>query len=169
MILAYQLLEEHVEIEEIRTYIESFGVRAPLVFIILYTVLTIFLPSTPLMAIAGILFGFSFGVLYTTIGGLLSSVILFYISRILGQKWVDQVLKHKYLGKLKNYNNSLNNRAIVDLIILRIMPIMPFNVLNILMGVSKITIKDYLIGTLIGLIPSNVVSVYAGAFLIKLF
>lgn len=169
MILAYQILEEHVDIETLRSYVESFGVKAPIVFIVIYTILTIFIPSTPLMAISGILFGFYLGVIYVTIGGLLSSIILFYISRILGQKWVDNVLKNKYLGKLKNYNNSLSDRAIVNLIILRVAPIMPFNVLNILMGVSKIKIKDYLIGTIIGLIPSNIISVYAGTFLTKIF
>ena len=45
---------------------------------------------------------------------------------------------------------------------------MPFNVLNILMGVSKIKTQDYLIGTLFGLIPSNVLAVYFGYLMTKI-
>jgi uncharacterized membrane protein YdjX (TVP38/TMEM64 family) len=46
---------------------------------------------------------------------------------------------------------------------------MPFNVLNILMGVSRISAQEYIVGTVFGLIPSNVIVVYAGTFIAKIF
>jgi uncharacterized membrane protein YdjX (TVP38/TMEM64 family) len=72
----------------------------------------------------------------------------------------------KYLGK---YNVRLERGGVLDLLILRALPIMPFNILNVLMGVSKITIESYIIGTVLGLIPSNLFAVYLGTLIAKIF
>ncbi|MEK7116966.1 MAG: TVP38/TMEM64 family protein [Patescibacteria group bacterium] len=165
----YQILGDGIDVETIRQYLKDFGIWAPLIFIMLYTFGTIFIPSTPFMAIAGILFGFKYGLAYTIIGGFLSSIIVFTISRKLGKDKVDRILEHKYLEHLSRYNKRLEEGAVWDLIILRATPIMPFNVLNILMGVSKIKTEDYIIGTMLGLIPSNILTVYFGDIISKIF
>jgi uncharacterized membrane protein YdjX (TVP38/TMEM64 family) len=114
------------------------------------------------------LFGLKYGFIYTVISGFLSSIIVFYISRKLGRSWVEKILEHKYLTHLNEYNKRLEQGPIWDIIILRITPVMPFNALNALLGVSKIKIKDYVIGTLLGVLPSNVITVYIGAFITKI-
>ena len=168
-LFSYQTIGDNINIEQMRDYLRSFGIWAPVVFILLYTIGTIFIPSTPFMAIAGILFGFKYGLIYTIIGGFLSSIITFTVARILGKERADKFLEHKYLKLLGDYNRRLETGAIWDLIILRITPIMPFNVLNILMGISRIKVRDYAIGTVLGLIPSNVITVYFGIFITKIF
>ncbi len=167
-LLIYQVYGSNFDLGEIREYLKSFGIWAPLIFIVLFTIGTIFIPSTPLMAIAGILFGFKYGLIYTLIGALLSSILLFVISRKLGQERIESILKNKYLKHLNKYNKRLGKGAITDLIILRIIPIMPFNILNIIMGVSKIKMRDYIAGTILGLIPSNIVIVYFGNVITKI-
>lgn len=161
-ILIYEIYGENFDLEIIREYLQGADVWAPLIFIVLYTIGTIFIPSTPFMAVAGILFGFKYGLIYTIIGGFFSSVLVFEFSRRLGGNYVENFLKNKYFKYLDKYNRRLGKNGIKDLIILRILPIMPFNVLNILMGVSKMTIQNYMIATLIGLIPSNILTVYFG-------
>lgn len=168
-ILLYYFLADEFSLTEFRSGLAGFGVLAPLVFIIIYTLGTIFIPSTPFMALAGILFGFKYGLIYTIIGGLLSSVITFNISRKLGQEKVENILGHKYLKRLEKYNKKLETGAFWDLVILRALPIMPFNILNIIMGVSRIQISDYILGTIIGLIPSNILAVYFGNLMTKIF
>lgn len=168
-LILYSAFNEDINIEQIRQNIKGFGIWTPVVFIAFYTVGTIFIPSTPFMALAGILFGFKYGFLYTVIGGFLSSIIIFKISRKLGKDQVEAILENKYLKYLNVYNERLRSGGIMDLIILRITPIMPFNALNIIMGVSKIKTADYIIGTLLGLVPSNIITVYFGSFLTKLF
>lgn len=168
-IFVYQIWGNNFGLDQIRQYLKGFGIWAPLVFIILYTVGTIFIPSTPFMAIAGVLFGFKYGLFYTIIGGSLSSVLVFFISRKLGKERVDNILNNKYLKPIEKYNKRLESGGVWDLIVLRILPIMPFNALNILMGVSRIKTEDYIIGTLIGLAPSNVLAVYFGNLISKIF
>jgi uncharacterized membrane protein YdjX (TVP38/TMEM64 family) len=169
LIVLFEILGYDVKAEDIRQYVKDFGVWAPLIFIILYSLGTFFIPATPFMLAAGILFGFQYGLIYTVVSGLLSSTIVFIISRKLGKTWVEKILEHKYLKYLNKYNQRLERGAIWDIMLLRMTPIMPFNALNVLMGVSRITTRDYIIGTLLGLIPSNVLTVYVGAFITKIF
>lgn len=168
-VIAYAIWGDHLNLEQFREYLRHFGIWAPLVFILLYILGTIFIPSTPFMAVAGLLFGFKYGLLYTIIGGFISSLIVFGFGRFLGKEWVENILQHRYLKHLGEYNKRLERGAVWDLIILRAAPVMPFNVLNILMGVSRIKTRDYMIGTIVGLLPSNVLAVYLGSFITELF
>ncbi len=168
-LLLYAIFGDSFDLGKLREYLKNFGIWAPLIFIILYIFATIFIPSTPFMAVAGILFGFKYGLLYTIIGGFFSSIFMFTVARQLGKTQVDKILKYKYMKYLDKYNKRLESGGTWDLIILRALPIMPFNVLNILMGVSRIKKSEYVIGTTIGLIPSNVLAVYFGNVISKLF
>jgi len=167
-LFVYQIFGDGFDLEQIRQHLKDFGIWAPFIFIIFYTVGATFIPVTPFMAIAGILFGFKYGLIYTVISSFFSSTIVFYISRKLGKERVESILENKYLRYLSKYNKRLESGGVWDLIILRITPIMPFNALNILMGVSKIKTEEYIIGTIFGLIPSNILTVYFGSFITKI-
>ncbi|MEK7200679.1 MAG: TVP38/TMEM64 family protein [Patescibacteria group bacterium] len=168
-LLVYEILGSGFDSGQARQYLKEFGIWMPLIFIVFYTIGTIFIPSTPFMAIAGILFGFKYGLLYTVIGGFLSSIIVFSISRNLGRKRAENLLENKYLKYVDKYNKRLEKDGIWDLIILRNTPIMPFNILNVLMGMSKIKTENYILGTVIGLIPTNILTVYFGDIISKIF
>lgn len=164
-LIAYNIWGKEVPINELKFYINNLGIWAPIVFIALYAFATIFIPSTPFMAISGVLFGFKYGLIYTVIGGFVSAMFVFGLSRILGASFSEKILRHERFKKIGEYNESINEHGLWSLIVLRIMPVMPFNVLNLLMGISKIKVRDYILGTLIGLAPSNVITVYFGSFI----
>jgi len=147
------------EVREIRDYAHSLGPLLPVVFIFSYIVISIFFPTTPMMALSGILFGFWQGLIYTATGGIISSFITFYIARFLGKDFVDKILHKKFLEKLEEYDQKVGRRGFLTIVVLRILPIMPFNVLNLIMGVSKIKTKDYILGTLVGLAPSHLLAI----------
>lgn len=168
-LILYLVFADEFSTEALRESVKNFGIWAPIVFIIIYIAGTIFIPSTPFMIAAGLLFGFADGLIYTVIGGLLSSFLVFEVSRRLGKDWVENALERRYFSLLKRYNKRLETGAVWDLVIFRIAPIMPFNVLNILMGVSRISKKDYATGTVLGLLPSNILAVYAGVLISKIF
>ncbi len=165
----YDSAENQVHLSDFQTTAKELGLWAPVVFILFYIVGVIFLPSTPFMVLAGILFGFKLGFIYSLIGSLVSANLVFKISRHLGKEWVENILQKKYLRKIGEYNQKLENKGVLDLVVLRILPIMPFNVLNILMGVSRINIQNYMLGNIIGLLPSIIITVYFGNLLVKLF
>ena len=165
----YAAFRESLDLNGLRESLRDFGIWAPLAFIIIYILGTIFIPSTPFMSLAGILFGFKYGLIYTVISGFLSSALMFFIARKLGKERVEEILKSRHLKFLTKYNRRLESGGIWNLIILRLVPIMPFNLLNLLMGVSKIKMRAYMIGTVLGLIPSNIVTVYFGNILARFF
>ncbi len=165
----YESTEKQLNLADFQATARELGVWAPTAFIVFYTVGVIFLPSTPFMILSGILFGFKFGLLYSLIGGLTSSILVFKISRHLGKEWVENILQKKYLSQIDRYNERLASNGLLDLIILRILPIMPLNILNILMGISRISLRNYIIGTIFGLLPSIIITVYFGNLLVKIF
>jgi uncharacterized membrane protein YdjX (TVP38/TMEM64 family) len=169
LFVLFKIFGHDTDLEGLRWYIKDFGIWAPLIFIVLYILGTFFIPSTPFMLAAGILFGFKYGLLYTAIGSLLSAATVFYISRKLGKDWVEKILEHRYLKHLHEYNKRLETGAIWDIILLRVTPIMPFNALNILLGVSRVKMRDYIIGTAFGLLPTSILTVYLGVFVTKIF
>ena len=163
----YSVFGKEITIEEVRLYTESVGLWLSISFILVYTILAIFLPTTPLMAIAGILFGFTHGLIYTTSGGFLSALITFYIARILGKDMVEKILHRRFFSKLEVYDEKITKRGMLTVIILRMTPIMPFNILNLLMGISRVRSIDYILGTVIGLAPSNALTVYFGKLIFQ--
>lgn len=148
-------------------FAQSLGIWLPLSFILIYIVATIFFPTTPFMALAGMLFGFKYGLLYTTIAGFVSAFITFYTSRTLGREFVDELLSIQFLDRLEKLDEKIGRHGILAIVVLRILPVMPFNVLNLLMGVSKVKARDYAVGTILGLAPSNVFAVYFGTLIIS--
>jgi len=165
----YWAFADVLSISALHEDIRNFGILAPIIFIVVYVIGAIFIPSTPFKLIAGILFGFAAGVLYIIIGGLISSLIVFKISRFLGKDWVETVIKKKHLKYIEKYDERLAKNGILDLIILRIVPVMPFNVLNAIMGITKIKIENFIIGGTIGLLPSIIGTVYLGTVIPKVF
>jgi uncharacterized membrane protein YdjX (TVP38/TMEM64 family) len=161
----YSVYGEGFDINEIHQFASSLGVWLPLSFIILYAGISVFLPTTPMMALAGILFGFKYGLLFTTIGGFISAFITFYISRYLGRDFVDKLLHKKFLSKIEDYDRRIARHGFTTVMVLRMLPIMPFNVLNLLMGISRVRAQDYALGTIIGLAPSNALTVYFGGLI----
>jgi uncharacterized membrane protein YdjX (TVP38/TMEM64 family) len=120
------------------------------------------------MLIAGILFGFVYGFVYIFIGGVLSSIIVFIVSRKLGREWVEKILEHRYFVYLNGHNKKLENGSIWSIMVLRMTPIMPFSALSILMGVSRIKTGNYIIGTAVGFLPTAVLTVYLGTLISKI-
>jgi uncharacterized membrane protein YdjX (TVP38/TMEM64 family) len=167
-IVSYYVFGEDLDLQTLRYYIKDLGIWAPTVFVLTYILLSIFIPTTPLMIIAGLLFGFWYGLLYTFVGGLISAIIVFSFCRKLGREEVENILKNKYLKKLDEYNKKLAENGVWDLTVLRILPVMPFNVLNILMGISSIKTKDYILGTITGSMPSHIVALYLATLASKI-
>lgn len=166
-LFGYSFFGNELSIEEMQTLSHSLGIWLPVIFIAFYAIASVFIPITPLMAIAGIIFGFKYGMLYVSIGGLISAFITFYAARILGRDIVETFLHKRFLRAVEKYDEKIEERGIATVTILRITPIMPFNILNFLLGISRVRGRDYIIGTILGLIPSNLITVYFGNLVFK--
>lgn len=113
-----------------------------------------------LMIIATItIFGPWEGFFYSVLSAELSALVLFFIGRSLGQRTV-----RRFAGPLLNrLSQKLSDVGLRAVITVRIFPVAPFSVINIIAGVSRIRLQDFAVGSLIGLLPGiAVISVTAG-------
>ncbi len=145
--------------QELSGFIDSFGVISPIIFILIYAILVAFLfPATILTFIGAALFGIK-GFIFNLIGASIGASLSFLIARGLGKDFVEKIFKNKKL-----YAN-LENNGFNTIFILRLIPIIPFNVLDYIAGITKIKFKDYFFATLIGMMPGAFIYTYLFAIL----
>ena len=95
------------------------------------------------------------------LGALVGTSATFLISRYFGRSLVDRMLK----GKFKTLDDKLEKNGFMTILFFRVVPLVPYEVLNYAAGLSKIKFKDYFLATLLGLIPGVVISAFFGGSL----
>lgn len=133
----------------IRVFLLQFGAWAPIIYIILFTIvpLTLF-PDAVLAITSGLIFGVTFGFVYTIIGALCGGSLAFFIARFLGHDFIATKVKEH-----ANLNSLISQREFPMILILRLIPLIPFDVISYASGISGIRYKDFILGTVLGIIP----------------
>ena len=136
--------------EKFKDYIQSFGVWAPIVYIVLFTIVPLTLFPDSILAISGgLAFGLGWGSIYTMIGALMGATLAFFITRTIGNSAINNLMDKKFKGA-KKYTDKMGIEVIL---LLRLIPLFPFDIVSYLAGLSNIKFKKYIIGTIIGTIP----------------
>ncbi len=138
--------------EAIRKLIVSFGWWGPAVYIFIYTIRPLLLfPALILTLAGGLAFGPWWGTLYVVIGGLLGACLCFVIARHLGQERMK-----KYIGRfpqIEAFDDKITEHGFRTMLIMRIVPIFPYDPVSYLAGLSKMRFRDYTAATAIGMVP----------------
>jgi phospholipase D1/2 len=113
------------------------------------------IPVTLLIAVTGIVFGPVQGMLYAVGGTLLSAAVTYGVGHWLGRDTVQRLLG----PRINRLSQRVARRGIVAMVVLRVLPIAPFTVVNVVAGASHIRFRDYLIGTLLGMLPGIAMTV----------
>ena len=145
--------------EDMQNFIEQFGDYAPIIFLLLASILPIFLfPPGIFSVIGGLLFGFTKGAILTIIAAIIYTNIMFLISRYFARNKIENFLEKRLT--LKQFNRIFglkDNKLATFLIICRLIPILPNSVVSYSYGLTRISFKHYFIANLIGLIPSRLI------------
>lgn len=137
---------------DIQGLVRGAGPAAPLTFIALYIVLTLLMfPGGIVTAAGGILFGVTLGTVYAVVGASIGATLAFLAGRRLGRDEVEKIAGQR-LGKLDRW---LERNGFVAILYLRLIPVVPFNVLNYGAGVTGIQGRDYVLATAIGIVPGT--------------
>jgi len=142
--------------QSMKNYISSFGMRAPIIYIVMFTIvpLTLF-PDAVLAVAGGMIFGLGLGTFYTIIGAVCGGTLSFFISRTFGRGLVKKLVN----GKVEWLENGIERRGFLFILMLRLIPLVPFDVISYGAGLSRIKYKDFALATSIGIVPG--VLVYA--------
>jgi uncharacterized membrane protein YdjX (TVP38/TMEM64 family) len=140
--------------------VDRLGPAAPIGFIIIYAVgILALLPSTVLTIAAGALFGIVSGVIYAFIGATIGSTCAFLIGRHGGRRFVEQRLARMPRFAAVERAAARQGRRIVFL--LRLSPVVPFNFLNYALGLTTMSVWDFIVAGF-GSLPGEVMYAYWG-------
>ena len=153
----YTALGDYMSVEKVRELIQEAGVYGPLIFILVYVIVTVtFLPGTPFTIASGVLFGTLKGGMLTVVGATVGAGIAFLIARFFGGDFVNKLLKNKF-KKIYEYDEKIEKNGFLVMLFLRLIPLFPFNGLNFAMGLTKIRKRDYISATFLGIIPGSMI------------
>ncbi len=137
----------------------SWGAWGPIAYILLYAVGPSFLVPGAVMTIAGgLAFGAFRGALWSLVGANSGALIAFAAGRFLGHSFVDRFTPNRFRHLL----DHLVKNGFYVILYLRLVPVVPYNALNLLAGASPIEFEDYLWATLIGMIPGTILFALLG-------
>ena len=132
-------------------------------YIMIYILQTaLSLPGAAILTLAGgAIFGVVMGTIYVNIGATTGSVLAFLLSRTLLRDWVVR----KFGNRMEAIDNGLQESGLSYLLFLRLVPLFPFFLINLACGITGMSIKTYILGTMIGILPGSLVYANAGASL----
>lgn len=150
---------DQLDVTAIQSWTEEAGSAAPLLFMLFYIVATVFfLPGAVLTLLGGALFGPVFGTLYNLTAATIGSILSFLVARYLASDWVEK----KTGGKLKRLISGVENEGWRFVAFTRLVPLIPFNLLNYGLGITKIKLSHYSIATYIFMLPGAIAYTYLG-------
>ena len=139
---------------------------AALIAFVTYVIVTgLSLPGATVMSLTiGAIFGLFWGVILVSFASSIGATLAFLIARFLLRDWVQQ----HFGERLRAINKGIENEGVFYLFTLRLMPVFPFFIVNLLMGLTPIRTRTYYVVTQSGMLAANLVFVNAGTQMAKI-
>lgn len=145
---------------ELAARLDDAGPWAPAVFIAAYILGSLaFIPGAVLTLIAGAVFGLSRGIPIVFTGAVLGSSAAFALSRTVARDRVARWVARD--PRAAAVSAAVAERGLLIVLLLRLSPVFPYNVVNYALGASTIRYRDFLIGS-VGMLPGTLLYTYYG-------
>ena len=143
--------------EQIRELLSGLGAWAPWAYMAMFAVLPAFFFPVAVLALAGgVAFGLWQGALYTFLGAVVNCSLMFWMARYLGQKQVEDLLEKRLDAQWRQRLSKLEGReGFVLLIVLRLIPAVPYNLINYAFGLTGMRYPAYILASALGIIPGT--------------
>jgi uncharacterized membrane protein YdjX (TVP38/TMEM64 family) len=142
-------------------WIDGLGWVGSIAFIAIYIVATVaFLPGSILTLGAGVVFGIIQGSIYVFIGATLGATLAFLVGRYLAREWVARRIANN--AKFRAIDEAVGREGFKIVLLTRLSPVFPFNLLNYAFGLTQVSLQDYVLGC-VGMIPGTIMYVYLGS------
>jgi Uncharacterized conserved protein len=155
----YTPLSQYTQKETLLDLLSKFREHwwGPVGFIIIYSIGCAFaLPGSLLTLCGGAIFGVAWGSFYNILASNLGATLAFLMARYFGRDFVARLMK----GRIESFDEKVADNGFRFIFTLRLLPLVPFNGLNFGSGLSRIKYRDYLLGSVLGMIPGTFIYTY---------
>jgi uncharacterized membrane protein YdjX (TVP38/TMEM64 family) len=121
----------------------------------------LFVPGSLLTLGAGFLFGVVTGTLAVSVGSVLGASAAFLAGRTLARPWVEHRMARS--PRFRALDEAVGGQGFTIVLLTRLSPLFPFNLLNYAYGVTRVRFRDYFLASWIGMLPGTVLYVYLGS------
>lgn len=158
-LITFDNLKQNADV--IKQYVHDRYVLSALAYIFLYLVFSgLALPGAVIVSLCGgYVFGVIGGLTFSVIGATAGASLAFFLSRFFLGHWLNT----KYHDQLKKFNRELDSNGHLYMLTLRLIPIFPFFLINLMAGLTRLPFKTFLWTTFFGMIPGGFVFIYAGS------
>ncbi|KAF4358897.1 hypothetical protein F8388_013701 [Cannabis sativa] len=165
VVFAFLTLPVEKYLKDFLVWVEQdLGAWGPLVLAVAYIPLTILaVPASVLTLGGGYLFGLPVGFLADSIGATLGAGAAFFLGRTIGKSYV--VSKLKDYPQFSSVAIAIRRSGFKIVLLLRLVPLLPFNMLNYLLSVTPVPIGEYMLASWLGMMPITLALVYVGTTL----
>lgn len=147
---------------EFLEWVNTLGVWGPAVVVLFYIVACIFwLPGSLITIGAGFAFGVVWGTVTVSVGSTLGAVAAFLVGRFIARDWVGRKVAAN--PKFAAIDDAVADQGFVIVLLTRLSPLFPFNMLNYGYGLTKVSLGTYALASWIGMLPGTVMYVYVGS------
>ena len=143
-------------------WVDSKGTVGIFAYCLIYILACVFLlPGSILTLGAGAIFGVVKGSIIVSVASTAGASAAFLVGRHLARDWVSGKVQDK--PRFKSIDEAVAGEGWKIVGLTRLSPIFPFNLLNYAFGLTKVSVKDYVLASWIGMIPGTVMYVYMGS------
>ncbi len=158
IVLAYAY-RDLLNVAALEAWVKNAGALGPLLYMAVYVVVTVlFLPGSVITLAGGALFGPVWGTLYSLTGATVGAAVAFLIARYLASDWVHR----KAGGWTKQLIEGVEQEGWRFIAFVRLVPLFPFNLLNYALGLTRIGLLAYVVGSYVFMFPGAVAYTYLG-------
>jgi uncharacterized membrane protein YdjX (TVP38/TMEM64 family) len=161
LFLAMQFLPIQQWLRNFNTWVAHMGVAGIFIFIAVYAVATVLLAPGSILTIgAGFSFGLWKGFVAVSAGSTLGAALAFLVARFIARDRVEAIAKGN--DKFRRIDNAIGKQGAKLIFLLRLSPVIPFNISNYFYGLSSVKFWPYVLVSWIGMIPGTFLYVYIG-------
>jgi uncharacterized membrane protein YdjX (TVP38/TMEM64 family) len=154
--------DAHEEVLRLLDWLDAQGIRGPLLFIVvMMLVVVLLLPGVMFTTGAGFVFGVVEGTVCVVVGTTLGATLAFLIARhLFGDQASQFVLRH---ARIRLVSDELTPHGWMIVLLTRLVPFFPFKLSNYFFGLTQFSLRGFLGGTFIGIIPLSLHNVWLGS------
>ncbi len=147
---------------ELAEWVRGAGALGALVYSLVYVAATLLLlPGALLTAGAGFAYGPVLGTLLVSPVSVLAATLSFVLGRSIARRWVGRKLAQQ--ARFASIDQAIGGSGFKIVLLLRLSPIFPFNLLNYGLGLTRVRLRDYVVASWLGMLPGTFLYVYLGS------